>query len=412
MRNATGLLVGLILITVSGALFADQAVLHMEIGDPSRRTTEVPLILDGITDTSDGQLLTPAELVRRLAGTGILFIGEYHTNMDSHDVQLRVIQALHEAGREVLIGLEMFPYTEQDVLGRWSRGLLTEPGFLEIADWYANWGYHWRYYRDIFLFARDNGIALFAVNTPRPIVTAARKKGFENLSDAEAEALPPQGVAPVTDEQRQMFKAFFANDDKLHRAMTDDQLEGMYRAQTTWDATMGWNALKALQAHGGKNTIMVVLIGAGHVTFGLGSERQIAPHYDGKISTLIPVPVIDQDGAPISTVRASYANFLWGIPEQSEPLYPVMGVSLMGDLGAEPNQIIQVSDDSVGQRVGLQVGDVLLGFDGEPITSRVELLRKMAGYRWGDEALLKIRRDGEIETLTVSFRRKPPTAAK
>ena len=95
------------------ALMADQAVLHMEIGDPGRKGREIPLVLDGITDTSTGTLVTPQEMAQKLAGTGILFIGENHTNQEFHDVQMRTIRALHEAGREVLIGLEMFPYTEQ-----------------------------------------------------------------------------------------------------------------------------------------------------------------------------------------------------------------------------------------------------------------------------------------------------------
>jgi hypothetical protein len=43
----------------------------------------------------------------RLADTGLLFIGENHSNQEFHAVQLHTIKALHEAGREVLIGLEM-----------------------------------------------------------------------------------------------------------------------------------------------------------------------------------------------------------------------------------------------------------------------------------------------------------------
>ena len=35
---------------------------------------------------------------------------------------------------------------------------LTEDGFVKEARWYRNWGYHWDYYRDIFLFARANAI--------------------------------------------------------------------------------------------------------------------------------------------------------------------------------------------------------------------------------------------------------------
>ena len=33
--------------------------------------------------------------------------------------------------------------------------------------------------RDIFVFAKESGIPLYAVNTPREMVSAVRKKGFE-----------------------------------------------------------------------------------------------------------------------------------------------------------------------------------------------------------------------------------------
>ena len=50
-----------------------------------------------------------------------------------------------------------------------------------------------------------------------------------------------------------------------HGSMPPAMFEGMFRAQCTWDAAMGWNAVLAMKKHGGDKAIMVVLIGAGHV---------------------------------------------------------------------------------------------------------------------------------------------------
>jgi len=397
--------VAAVLLALPVAAWADQAVLHMAIGDPARKDREVPLVLDGITDTATGEIITPAEMVTRLQDTGLLFIGETHTSLDFHKVQLRVLRELHESGREVLIGLEMFPYTRQESLDNWNKNLYSESGFVELAGWYKYWSYNWGYYRDIFLFARDNGLRMFAINTPRDVVTAVRKKGFEDLTEEEAAHIPNE-VAPVTDEQRKMYNAFFDVDDSLHRALDDDALEGMYRAQTTWDATMGWNALQVLKKHGGSDAIMVVLIGSGHVTFGLGSERQTAPHYDGKISSIIPLSIFDDEDQPIREVRASYANFIWGLPKEEESEFPSLGVSFMGSLGDEPMQLIQVSIGSVGEQAGLMVGDVLVSMDGKDIESAVALRKMVSDYRWGDAVIAEIRRDDEILPLDIHFRRK------
>ena len=398
--SAAVLLTGLALLSVA---YAGQDVLHMAIGDPARKDKEIELRLDGITDTASGKIVTPAEMAASLDDVGLLFVGETHTNMDFHKVQFRVIEELHRSGREVLIGLEMFPYTQQPALDSWIDDHYTERGFVEIAQWYAYWGYRWEYYREIFTYARDNGIRMFGINTPRDVVKAVRKKGFKDLTPEEAEHIPHE-VKPVTDDQRAMYKGFFDADDELH--MSDERLDGMLRAQTTWDATMGWNSLQALREHGGPEAIMVVLIGSGHVTYGLGSERQTAPYYDGKIASLIPLEVIDDDGEPIETVRASYANFLWGLPPAFDTVYPTLGISLMGKLGERPTQLIQVGKESVAERAGLAVGDVLLSLDGASIDSAVTLRKTFAPYRWGDVVTARIERDGREQDIVIPIRRQ------
>ena len=156
----------IVFVPVAAAWAAGSSVFDLEIGDPERKDRQVAVVLDGITDTSTGELLTPQELAERLADTRILFIGEDHTDMDFHRVQARVLEELHRSGRELMVGLEMFPYTRQEILNEWSGGSINEDEFVESSDWYGNWGYRWDYYRRIFLFARDNGIRMFGVNIP------------------------------------------------------------------------------------------------------------------------------------------------------------------------------------------------------------------------------------------------------
>ena len=392
--------------SVSAALAAGSGVFDLEIGDAERKGRQVAVVLDGITDTRTGDLLTPQELAERLADTRILFIGEDHTDMDFHRVQARVLEELHRTGREVMVGLEMFPYTRQQILDEWSKGSLDEEEFVESSDWYENWGYRWDYYRRIFLFARDNGIPMFGVNIPRDHVRAVRTEGFEGLS-AEQAAHMPESVDTDSDEHRQLFRAYFEDDDAVHVTISEEQWEGMFRAQCTWDAAMGFNARIALERHGGEDAIMVVLIGAGHATYGLGAERQIRDAFDGRIRSLVPVPIRDGDNQPVRHVRASYADFIWGVPPEVEPEYPSLGVSLMGAVGSAPTAVIQVSDDSVAQRAGIRVGDVLLHLDQSKLDSGVALRKQIAGYDWGDSALLRFERDGTVQSLDLHFRRAP-----
>lgn len=390
-------------------LAAQDRTLHLQVGDPARRGKEAALVLDAVTDTRTGDVLTPSELAARLAGVQLVIVGEEHTGIESHRAQLRVIQELHRVGRKVLVGLEMFPASEQRPLDQWHRGLLTEEGFVELSRWYANWGYNWGYYRDIFLFAREAGIPAFAVNAPRDVVTAVRKKGYQNLTEEERRYLPER-VDAANEDHRTLFRSYFDEDDPLH-AMKPEDMEGMVSAQATWDAAMAHNALRALREHaggaGGSEAVMVVLAGSGHVAYGLGIQRQaVAQGFTGKAATVIPVAVLGEKGEPVTKVQASYADFLWGVPAEIAPLYPSLGLSTSGGDGDQPRKVIFLTPGSAAEKAGFQVGDVILALDGAPIKDREAYSRALAEKRWGDSARFSVRRGEQTMELTAVFRRE------
>jgi uncharacterized iron-regulated protein len=393
------------------ALRADDRALTLPIGDPACRDKEAALVLDGITDTSRGDVVTPPELAARLDGVKLLFVGESHTDIEFHRAQLRVIQELHKRGRQVLVGLEMYPAPEQASLDRWnSDKALSEEAFLAESRWYKNWGYHWNYYRDIFLFARANGIRMFGVNLPRPAVQTIRMKGFEALSP-EQKALLPEKVDLESAEHRQLFRALFGSDDALHGNMPEPMFQAMFRAQCAWDAAMAWNAARALKTHGGEKAIMVVLIGSGHVAYGLGAERQAKLWFDGKTATVVPVPLADEPGAALTAkVQASYADFVWGLPPSTDPLYPSVGITTPEAKSGERYKVIMVAKESPAEAAGFKVGDEIVSLDGVAITDKETSNRLMSEKRWGDAVVYQVMRDGQEHTLTAYLRRQPPKA--
>lgn len=397
------LLLALALLAPSPVSAQDSA-LDLPLGDPARRERHAAVVLDAISDTREGDALTPRELAARLKDVKLLFVGESHTSAEFHNAQRRVIEELARSGRQVLIGLEMYPYTEQAWLDRWSAGELSEEAFLKDSRWYKNWGYHWLYYRDIFLFARDNKIRMFGVNIPREVVSAVNRKGLEGLS-AEQKAHLPERIDTQNEEHRRLFRAFFGGEDALHGSgMSPEQWERMFAAQCTWDAAMGGNAVKALQKAGGKDAIMVVLIGAGHVAYGLGAERQARLGWDGKTASLIPIPVKDDKGQP-PLVRASYASFLWGVAREEHALYPTLGLSTPEQKPGDYFPVIMVQKDSAAARAGFKVKDQLVNMDGVPLVDKETFNRLMSQKRWGDAAEFQVRRGDETLTLVAKFRR-------
>ena len=345
---------------------AQGKLLHLAIGDPARKDREAPLVLDGITDTRTGETITTAELAARLASTRLLLIGEEHTNTQCHLVQYRVLEALIKSGRRVFVGLEMYPYTEQRFLDQWRDGLLTEEGFVRISRWYDNWGYNWAYYRDIFLLARDHKVPMFAVNTPREVVAAVRKKGLANLTPEEAAHIPKEIDVNNADHMTFFKTTFEGNEGPVHGGgMGDDMWMNMLSAQATWDATMGFNAVEALKAQNDPKAIMVILVGSGHVAYGVGIERQARKWFDGPIASLIPVSVGTPASRPRSRARRRRTRTSPGACPTSSTR-PTRRWGRRRRSGPETRQrrVIIVQHGSPAAQAGVKVGDVMQSLDG------------------------------------------------
>jgi uncharacterized iron-regulated protein len=407
MRLARGLIVVLFLAVVFPSWLAAGAadpIYKLSLGDPARRTKDAPVVLDAIIDTATGETIDATAMASRLRSVRLLLVGETHTSVESHRVELQVLRALHAAGRKIVIGLEMFPYDAQPALDAWNQGRWTEQQFLDQSHWYEAWGYHWGYYRDIFLFARQAHLPLVAVNAPRAVVSTVRQKGLAAVSSDDAAHLPPR-IDVESDEHLAFFKASFAQEESLHSGMSDEALKSMLAAQATWDGAMGWNATKALANTNDPSAIAVVLAGSGHVAYGLGIERQARTWFDGAIASIIPVPIADDHG-PIPNVRASYANFIWGVAREQTPRWPELGISTMAGEGGR-RRVIDVEKDTAAARAGIAVDDVILAIDGTDIVNREALNRVMAGREWGDVLTVRVTRKGQELTLPVALRRVP-----
>jgi predicted metalloprotease with PDZ domain len=147
------------------------------------------------------------------------------------------------------------------------------------------------------------------------------------------------------------------------------------------------------------------------VAYGLGAERQAKLWFDGKTATVVPVPLAEEPGAPlVSKVQASYANFVWGLPPSTDPLYPSVGITTPEAKSGERYKVIMVAKESPAEAAGFKVGDEIVSLDGVAITDKETSNRLMSQKRWGDAVVYKVMRDGQEVTLTAHLRRQPPKA--
>ena len=130
------------------------------------------------------------------------------------------------------------------------------------------------------------------------------------------------------------------------------------------------------------------------------------------LAALRRIPIRDDEHEPlVEKVQASYADFVWGLPPSTDPLYPVVGISTPEQKSGERYKVIMVAKGSPAAAAGFQVGDELVSIDGVPYTDKESANRLMSGKRWGDAVEYKLMRGGQEQALTVHLRRKPPQPA-
>jgi uncharacterized iron-regulated protein len=203
------------------------------------------------------QPTTMDRVLPELAKADIVLLGEFHDQIRSHEVQLAIIQAMHESGVPVVVGLEMFQHKEQKALDRWVLGEASEEEFR--ADFERNWGFGWGLYRDIFLYCREKSIPMVGLNVPREITSQVAARGFESLSPEQLGQLPPISCT-VDPKYRELLKGVLGAHGNVHGQNTG--FENFCEAQVLWDTAMAYFAVQYLKSR--PKRTMLLLCGAVH----------------------------------------------------------------------------------------------------------------------------------------------------
>lgn len=380
--------------------------INMALGDPARRDRTVTVEAGVILDPTSGQKLDVDGLAARLDGKRLVFFGETHAQPAVQAAQRALLDALRRRGRKVLLGLEMLPASVQPALDRWAAGEGTEDELLRDSHWYKHWGYHFGYYQPLFAFAREGRSPLVGLNVEREVITSVRKTGFDSLAPADRAKLP-KSVDLGSEEHRRLFTAFMGGD---HSGMTPAEMDGMFRAQCTWDAVMGHNAIKALAAEPDPKAVLVVMVGMGHVVYGLGAQRQAALW--GREPTASVVAMAAEEGGKPAMVRASLGDFIWGTPPDDEtPAFPSLGASLSDKPGVAGPTVGMVRAGSPAQKAGLLKDDVVVAVDGQTTADKESVLLQVGRKGWGDSLALEVLRAGQRQSLTATLARPAPAVA-
>jgi hypothetical protein len=145
---------------------ATVARLRREIGDVDR-TSRRGYIKE--FHSNIGKFQAPSswdDLVIACYRADLVYIGDYHALPSAQETAARLLEAVAERSRAVVLGVEMVYGRHQRVLDRYMAGEIDETAFLRAIRYETDWGYDWGAFKRIYDVARAHKIPVVGLDCP------------------------------------------------------------------------------------------------------------------------------------------------------------------------------------------------------------------------------------------------------
>ncbi|MBK4992864.1 iron(III) ABC transporter [Pseudomonas sp. S37] len=246
--------------------------------------------LGHIVDLASGQVISPEQLVQRLAVAPRVLVGEKHDNPDHHALQLWLLRALQGQRTQGSLLLEMLQPEQQPLVDK-VAGQLLPADLPKALAWQEGWD--WQLYGPIVREALQQRISLLAANlAPGEMRQAYRQPA--SLSGERSNA--PAVKAALLEQVRAGHCGM----------LPESQLPAMLAVQQQRDRRMAERLLAAPQP-------ALLFAGAYHVRKDLGVPLHLSDlGAQGQSKVLLLAEVGEQ-------VEAGQADYVWytaAMPEQ------------------------------------------------------------------------------------------------
>jgi uncharacterized iron-regulated protein len=319
------------------------------------------------------------DIMDSVADSRVVYVGETHVNQADHLLQFRVLQAIHQGHPEVAVGMEMFNRSSQAALDAYIQGDIDERQFLKDAQYFKNWGYDYRYYRDILQYARQHKLPVIALNLDKDIVSDTfREGGIAGLAPEIKEGLPAERDLTMPGYRQRLVQVFQSHSGP-HFDANDKKMTNFVQSQVLWDETMAETIAGYLTSH--STAKMIVIAGSGHVV----KENAIPP----RVARRLPVKQTVMVNVRQGDLTPSEADYVFFSEQVDLPPSPLLGV-MLAEKESGPT-IDGFAPNSGAEAAGMKKGDVILALDGQEVRKvddiKISLLYKEHGRKLKVKAL-------------------------
>lgn len=328
-------------------------------------------------------LMSFDDAIPHLLSARIILIGEEHDNPAHHKFQLELIKRLYRQFPKLVIGVEMVQKPFQRKLDDFINGKISEESFLKSIEYFERWGYDWRLYRDIFLWARENKVKMLALDLPRELVSKVHRSGLQALTEKETKELPETDFQFPLGYRRYLEAVYY-----LHKfSENESTFERFYQAQVLRDEAMAETLAEFLSKNPDYKAI--VLVGKGHILNRWGLYYALKKR--------VKQPIISIILGDVPFFSPEIADYVFQPPKVEIKRTPKLGVVL--EEVKEGLLIKEVKPGSLAEKIGLMREDVILKINNKRV-HKVSDLKLILTFLEDDENLiLKIKRGNREESL-------------
>ena len=336
-------------------------------------------------------------IIEKLLTKRVIYIGETHTSLPDHLLQLRIIEAIYQRDPRLAIGMEMFPESSQARLDNYTRegSIVDEKTFLKNSDYFNVWSYDYRLFRDIMNFAKEKHLPVRGLNLDRNIVSNVYRSGhMDGLSDDIKAKLPGDRNLDLPGYQERLTAVHNAHVSGNHG---QGAASGFIQAQGLWDETMAANIASFLKTHPEQR--MIVIAGSQHTRKDSGIPPRVAARMDVEQASLIN---ISKNAVPFNLSET--ADYFFLADDAHLPETPKIGIVLRPTAGKKREQgllIEQISPHGKAKEAGLLQGDILVRLNKTQITDMTDLRIAMLDAVEGDIVEAEVLRGNNVKKSHV-----------
>ena len=335
-------------------------------------------------------ILPRTELVAKLGTAEYILVSDVlQTDVTAH---IYLAEALIRSGRTPAIGLQSISTDKQPILDAFNRGE-TAPEALagllnpENPEEYAR-------YLKLFVLARQEHVALYALNLPYKVMLSATLGGLEAVPEADRGALPPEIVPPPKEQLEELQRTYarhagFRGIAPYEKPVTptdgigsEPSPERFIRSVALVDSALGRQALRVQREH--PERPLMVLAKDARILYGYGIASRIRHFAQAeKLSApgIVRVVALHRSELPVGSCDIGFMDSLasqfestlttWDFVDIRGPL-PTADGSSLGSADSVYAEIRAVPQDFAGS--GFLPGDVVIAFE----TQQRKYLRALA----------------------------------